>query len=376
MANPSRKMAVIKRIDGITPIDGADRIELAHIGGWQVVVGKGEYEPNDLCVYYEPDAFLPADDERYADIAKRGVKEMTYQDRRRTGHVLRTARLRGVYSQGLAMRPEDVMPEGIPTYRYAQMCESGTDVSKLVNTWEYVSDIPMTAGFKGKYDNFIATRTDAERSQNVSQETFDLLKRTKYWVSVKVDGTSTTMVMDPRTNEMRYFSHNNEFEISDGIGKAFHDAAERQGLVEWCQQHPGITLQAELCGPKMNANRLGLKERRLFVFSVWDMNAREYVPPFELRDSGAKVVLDNMSPFLGTGYGQYFLTGFEQPEDLLDFADKMRGYVSRGRLDEGLVVHAYEPGELGQDEWVELGNALGPTYQMKAVSRRYLAREK
>ena len=38
----SRKLASIQRIWKIEPIDGADRIELAHILGWQCVVNKGQ----------------------------------------------------------------------------------------------------------------------------------------------------------------------------------------------------------------------------------------------------------------------------------------------------------------------------------------------
>ena len=36
----SRKLASIQRIHGIEPIEGAERIELAHVLGWQCVVNK------------------------------------------------------------------------------------------------------------------------------------------------------------------------------------------------------------------------------------------------------------------------------------------------------------------------------------------------
>jgi hypothetical protein len=42
-----RKMASIRRIDGIHPIPDADAIECAEIGGWRVVVKKGEFTPAD-----------------------------------------------------------------------------------------------------------------------------------------------------------------------------------------------------------------------------------------------------------------------------------------------------------------------------------------
>jgi hypothetical protein len=43
-----RKLATIRRIDEIRPIDGADAIECAVVGGWNVVVKCGEYQPGDL----------------------------------------------------------------------------------------------------------------------------------------------------------------------------------------------------------------------------------------------------------------------------------------------------------------------------------------
>ena len=43
-----RKLASIQRIWKIEPIEGADRIELAHVLGWQCVVNKGQFKPMDL----------------------------------------------------------------------------------------------------------------------------------------------------------------------------------------------------------------------------------------------------------------------------------------------------------------------------------------
>ena len=55
----SRKLASIQRIWKIEPIEGADRIELAYVLGWQCVVNKGQFKPMDLAVYFEIDSFIP-----------------------------------------------------------------------------------------------------------------------------------------------------------------------------------------------------------------------------------------------------------------------------------------------------------------------------
>ena len=57
--NNERELAYIVIIDDITPIEGYDRVELAHVGGWTVVVGKGEFKAGDPAIYFEIDSKLP-----------------------------------------------------------------------------------------------------------------------------------------------------------------------------------------------------------------------------------------------------------------------------------------------------------------------------
>ena len=54
-----RELAYVVRIDNITAIPGYDRVELAHVGGWTIVVGKGEFQIGDPAIYFEIDSKLP-----------------------------------------------------------------------------------------------------------------------------------------------------------------------------------------------------------------------------------------------------------------------------------------------------------------------------
>ena len=54
-----RELAYVVHINDITEIPGYDRVELAHIGGWTVVVGKGEFQIGDPAIYFEIDSKLP-----------------------------------------------------------------------------------------------------------------------------------------------------------------------------------------------------------------------------------------------------------------------------------------------------------------------------
>ena len=57
--NNERELAYVVLIDSITPIKGYDRVELAHVGGWTIVVGKGEFKAGDPAIYFEIDSQLP-----------------------------------------------------------------------------------------------------------------------------------------------------------------------------------------------------------------------------------------------------------------------------------------------------------------------------
>lgn len=54
-----RELAYVVLIDAVTPIEGYDRVELAHVGGWTIVVGKGEFHAGDPAIYFEIDSQLP-----------------------------------------------------------------------------------------------------------------------------------------------------------------------------------------------------------------------------------------------------------------------------------------------------------------------------
>ena len=373
MANPNRVMARLVHVDSVDPIDGADRIERARVGGWTLVVGKGDFKAGDLAVFYEVDTFLPADDPRYEKFAERGVRQMIVDGAAKNGHVLRTARLRGVYSQGLLMSPQDVLPPSIPEHAYEQMYERKVNLNSLCGVCEYD---PIRTTEQGnmdilrKYDPWVAPRTDAERIQNVSEDVFSIIKKTSYFVSVKVDGTSMTMLYDPRYSKVRLFSHNNELGYERGFGKQVYEQAVEQGLVDWVTRSPGLTVQFEACGPKINGNRLGLNAIRLYVFSVWDTDTCRYLNPYALVGDGDSAIMRSLTPRLDID-----MNAFDTTLDLIDYVDGLRGNVT-DRLDEGVVIHVVGNMKADQSDWFKLSDALGAQMQVKCISRKYLLKAK
>ena len=79
-------------IDSIVPHPGADRLEIAQVLGWQVVVPKGRYQPGASVTYFPPDAIVPKE---HSD--RFGVTQYLSNGR------VKCARLRGVPSYGFLM---------------------------------------------------------------------------------------------------------------------------------------------------------------------------------------------------------------------------------------------------------------------------------
>ena len=57
--NDKRALAYTAKVGEITPIEGADSIELVSVLGWKVIAKIGEFKEGDLCVYFEIDSKLP-----------------------------------------------------------------------------------------------------------------------------------------------------------------------------------------------------------------------------------------------------------------------------------------------------------------------------
>ena len=78
-------------INEIRPIEGADNIELAVVGGWNCITKKGEQKIGDVAIIATTDAVIP---EALSD-------EMGVTSYLRKGGRVRTVKLRGVYSECL-----------------------------------------------------------------------------------------------------------------------------------------------------------------------------------------------------------------------------------------------------------------------------------
>jgi len=135
-----RKLATIRRIDDIQPIEGADMIELATVGGWKVVVAKNvNHKVGDLVVYCEIDSFLPIEPE-FEFLRKSSYKKMADGTE---GFRLKTIKLRGQVSQGLILplkEAYEVFKRNTPNMDMDWF--EGLEVTEMLNIVKYEPPVP------------------------------------------------------------------------------------------------------------------------------------------------------------------------------------------------------------------------------------------
>ena len=98
-----RALATIDVITDLKPIEKADFLELATVRGWMCVVKKDDFKVGDTCVYFEIDSLLPTEPQFQFLEKGSGLKICNIDGSERKGYRLKTIKLRGQISQGLAM---------------------------------------------------------------------------------------------------------------------------------------------------------------------------------------------------------------------------------------------------------------------------------
>jgi RNA ligase (TIGR02306 family) len=253
-----RKLASIRQIKSIEPIPGADRIEKLTIDGWQLVSEKGNFKPGDLCVYFEIDSYLPID-ERFEFLRKCCYKEI--RELGQEGFRLRTIKLRGQVSQGLAL-PLDKFPEIVNP-------KVGDDVTEVLKVRKYEPPLPvqLSGSAKGFFPSFIP-KTDVERIQNLFPDEIDVNLR--YEVSIKLDGTSMTV----------YYKDGNTGVCSKNLELVKSENAYWQGAEKTLEVlnklKRNLAIQGELIGPGIQKNREKLTKVEFYIYNIFDIDKQEY----------------------------------------------------------------------------------------------------
>ena len=316
-----RKLATIRQVKDVLPINGADLIELIRVDGWQCVSKKGEFKPGDIGVYFEIDSFLPVE-QRYEFLRKSSYRKMPDDTE---GFRIKTIKLKGVLSQGLMM-PLSVFNE------INGNANIGDDVTELLRVTRYEPPIPpqLAGSIKGMFPIKIK-QTDQERIQNLWDTYSVEYRNTLFEVSLKLDGASMTVYYD--NGDFGVCSKN--IDLKRDKANTFWRVAERLSLegIMTAYGKP-IAIQGELIGNGIQGNNEKLTDADFYVFDIWDIEEQRYYDP--VMRKAILYILNNISksitgstyiaphglkhmPVLGPGY--MTLGQFKSLDEILAYAE-------------------------------------------------------
>lgn len=318
--NQERELAYVVLIDGIEPIPDYDRVEHAIVGGWRVIVQKGQFKVGDPAIYFEIDSRVPSDKECFAFLEKRHYK-------------IKTLKMCKTISQGLLMHAEDFGWHNIkfseddigieddegnrhyyneesrfltkklgvtyaddednarkaaPVDKYKKMAQRHQKLfKKPIIRWimRYKFGRKVMFFFFGKkkdkkngWPSHIAARTDVERIQNCI---WLLNDKQPYVASEKVDGSSfSAMAERSRFGKIKYYVCSRNVVFDNPNAECFYDtniyfeAWNKYNLKEIITKIlsdynlPNVAIQAEVYGNDIQKRDYSTKEHQMAVFHI------------------------------------------------------------------------------------------------------------
>ena len=309
-----RKLARVVQIDSLHEIAGAERIELAFIGGWQVVVQKGLYTVGEKCVYFEVDSLLPTSVSAFADLPNRLSSKLLFEIDGKPYARIKTAKLMKQLSQGYCVPLSHLMlnPDS----------EVGSDVTKWCGVLKYekgeersMNNAGTSDGVKGRatkpFPSFIP-KTDQNRVQNIvprylqAVESGELFEKT-----FKLDGSSMTVwikdgVLGTASRNVSFrlqaenkgfvqsfrdyikqvkkhgFRHAKLVTVLEPDVNAFTQMALNSGTIT-ALVHEGrnLAIQGEMVGPSIQKNFEGVRSNQFYIYDIYDIDKQQYLLPAE-----------------------------------------------------------------------------------------------
>lgn len=283
-----RKLASIRQISDIQPIEGKDKIVLATIDGWHVIVKKDEFAVGDLCVYVEIDSVMPEKPE--------------FEFLRKKDFRISTMKMAGVVSEGICF-PVDFLPNG----HY----EFGQDVTELMGVKQYepTMDVGTPAEkeskpeprypkwlmrfawfrklvLRGKTLNrdfpSLVSKSDEQRIQNIPQV---LNNRDKQWIPTeKIDGCSATYLLVrkkrkfPFKDKFVFYVCSRNYRIPVEDDSQYWKIARKYDI-EWVLRQlingrEWVCFQGEIVGPKIQKNKYHLLDHDFYLYNFIDEHGR------------------------------------------------------------------------------------------------------
>lgn len=312
-----RELAYIVKITNIRPIEGKDRVECAVVNGWTVMVRKGQFNPDDLAIYFEVDSKVP-EEEPFMFLKPKHFK-------------IKTQKYGNFYSQGLLMSAEDFGGEFIKDAKVPYLHFNGKDyyygdfVTKDLGVIYSVKEDNNRKSDPDKYKlmakrrpdifkkawaqkmmktNFgrkimflffgnkkdevkrfpkhfpYISKTDEERIENMVW----ILEDPHPWIkTTKIDGTSATYILErKRFGKNEFYVYSRNIRQFDEDQECYHDsnvyweAENKFHIREFLESFlkdldcDYVCIQGEIAGPNIQGNPHKFEGLRFFGFNLID----------------------------------------------------------------------------------------------------------
>ena len=281
-------LAVVSKIQKITPIEGKDFIELAKIQNYDSVVQKGEYKEGDIAIYVFYDSILPQREE--FEFLRKRCWSPKYQ-----GFRIRPMKLGNVVSEGLVL-PMSVLPQnkkykvgdvvtddlGIvlydPEYNPQKPKQEPKGLfkalmripafRKLVNAYYEYKKVHNNKN----YPNWI-TKSDEDNIEKLWDRVKD--NNSLFILTEKVEGMSTSYAIEK--GKFKVYSHN--WLVKDGAWVEYakkHNIEEKLRKVCKLLGWKSICIQGELVGPTIQRNIYNLKDLDFYMFGGYYADSKKF----------------------------------------------------------------------------------------------------
>jgi RNA ligase (TIGR02306 family) len=311
------KLAEIQTINEITPIEGADRIELAKVQGWQSVVVRGTYSVGDRIV------FIPID-----TVLQPSVWNSYLHDKQDPTKPIRvkSVKLKGVYSQGLIFPLSIITPE-----------MNIDELAQELGVIKYEKPIPahLAGQVAGDFPSHLVSKTDEDNLKS-NIEVLEELKEADYVeATLKIDGTSATYIKE-LDGKFRVCSRN--LELKDTESNVHWQMARKYNIQE--NLKAGYCIQGEISGPSIQGNPDGSTAVTLCVFNVFDLSTRRPL----IRDNW-DVACTNIKKVCV--YGNWTKEQFSKMDidSLQEHVNRFKYHTNKSPV-EGIVFRGIKDGQL------------------------------
>lgn len=286
-----KPLAYIVKIKDIREIPGADRIELATVMDYTVVVKKNEYKPGDFGLYVEVDSVLPDDAEKFPFFEFLRDKKFKIKS-------MKLGKF-GVISQGILFKPSDI---GLTNVKVGQDYTQQFKITEIVQDEEeagltnnnnkkdnwFIRKLMRYKWFRDwrKRHNVSETwnetfpgKSDEENVQKIYTEMYEKYANEEWVATEKLEGQNITIYTEEvnglfgKTKRVGVCSRTRELN-KNGNGKNFWDTVIREKLDEQIKNIPGEWwCRGEHLGPGIQKNIYKLPRTTIRFF---DFYRKEY----------------------------------------------------------------------------------------------------